>query len=153
MTAAANATDARSCRWDTCRRKHFRFRQKYRMSPQASAEDWYPILPSAASAAEQMCSHMRQRAFVDVSTLSTFTNASTTHLCAFRRVHRNVLVCTSLLRCLCHLLLRSSANGGQREGRGEELAVTPVPRTSSGLIRRIWQLKLDVCTLSASSNS
>jgi len=39
--------------------------------------------------------------------------------------------------------------GERREGRGEELAVTPVPRTSSGPIR---QLKLDVCVLSASSN-
>jgi len=34
--------------------------------------------------------------------------------------------------------------------RGEQLAVTPVPRTSSGPMR---QLKLDVCALSASSNS
>ena len=29
------------------RRKHFRFRQKYRPRPQASADDWYPVLPSA----------------------------------------------------------------------------------------------------------
>jgi len=34
--------------------------------------------------------------------------------------------------------------GECREGRGEELAVTPVPRTSSG---PIWQLKLDVCII------
>ena len=40
--------------------------------------------------------------------------------------------------------------GGLREGRGEQLAVTLVLRTSSGPVR---QLKLDVCTLSASSNS
>ena len=40
--------------------------------------------------------------------------------------------------------------GERRKGRGQELAVTPVPRTSSGPIR---QLKLDVCALSASSNS
>ena len=34
--------------------------------------------------------------------------------------------------------------------RGEQLAVTPVPRTSSGPMQ---QLKLNVCALSASSNS
>jgi len=88
-----------------------------------------------------------------VHVVHVYERINNASVCVHRRVHGNVLVCTSLLRCLCHLLLRSSANGGQREGRGEELAVTPVPRTSSGLIRRIWQLKLDVCTLSASSNS
>ena len=38
----------------------------------------------------------------------------------------------------------------RREGRGEQLSVTPVPRTSSGPLRRIRKLKLDACALSAS---
>jgi len=42
------------------------------------------------------------------------------------------------------------AGGEQREGRREQLTVMPVPRTSSG---PVWQLKLNMCALSASSNS
>jgi len=42
-------------------------------------------------------------------------------------VHGNVLVRTSLLRCCAYNRFLSTANG--REGRGEQLTVTPVPRT------------------------
>jgi len=64
------------------------------------------------------------------------------HLCPAmcRRVregdHGNILVCTSLLRCLCIQSIpnyspQRTAGGELREGRGEELTVTLVPRTSS----------------------
>jgi len=46
-----------------------------------------------------------------------------------------------------------SSPGERREGRGEQLSVTPVPRTSSGPLRRKLQLKLDACALSESRNS
>ena len=46
-----------------------------------------------------------------------------------------------------------SSPGERWEGKGEQLTVTPVPRTSSGPLRRMRQLKLDACTLSASCNS
>jgi len=46
-----------------------------------------------------------------------------------------------------------SSPGERWEGRGEQLTVTPVPRTSSGPLRRMRQLKLDACALSASCNS
>jgi len=117
----------------------------------------------------QTHSRMRWRAFADTSTLSTSTNARTyaqqcadadvsmnastkVSVCIHGRVHvhGNVLVCTSLLRCLC---IQSFPNYSYQRvvgGRGEQLAITPVPRTSSGPVR---QLKLDACALSASSNS
>jgi len=50
-----------------------------------------------------------------------------------------------------HTIISSPSK--QREGRGEQLTVMPVPRTSSGPLRRMRQLKLDACTLSASCNS
>ena len=42
---------------------------------------------------------------------------------------------------------------GEREGKSSWLSVTPVLRTSSGLMHRMRQLKLDACALSASCNS
>jgi len=48
-----------------------------------------------------------------------------------------------------HTIISYYLPGEQRGGRGEQLAVTPVPRMSNP----VWQLKLDVCVLSASSNS
>jgi len=49
-----------------------------------------------------------------------------------------------------HTIISSPSE--RREGRGEQLLVTPVPRTSSGplRLRRMRQLKLDACALSAS---
>ena len=49
-----------------------------------------------------------------------------------------------------HTIISSPSE--RREGRGEQLTVTPVPRTSSGPLHRMRQLKLDVCALSASCN-
>jgi len=54
------------------------------------------------------------------------------------------------LQALLRVSVTEMHFGEWPEGRGEQLAVTPVPRTSSGPMR---QLKLDVCALSASSNS
>ena len=62
-------------------------------------------------------------------------------------IHGNVLVRTSLLRCLC--IQSFSLPGEWRERRGEQLTVMPVPRTLSG---PVLQLKPDVCPMSASSN-
>ena len=42
---------------------------------------------------------------------------------------------------------------GGKEGDSSWLSVTPVPRTSSGPLRRMRQLKLHACVLSASCNS
>ena len=77
-------------------------------------------------------------------------DAANTSVCVHGHIRVNVLVSTSLLRCLCVRSLPITLSGEWPEGRGEQLAVTPVPRTSSGPVR---QLKLDVCALSASSNS
>ena len=77
-------------------------------------------------------------------------DAANTSVCVHGHIRANVLVSTSLLRCLCVRSLPITLSGEWPEGRGEQLAVTPVPRTSSGPMR---QLKLDVCALSASSNS
>jgi len=60
------------------------------------------------------------------------------------------LVCTSLLRCCAYNRFLCLAKGGWWEGRGEQLTITPVPRTLNG---PLLQLKLDVCLLSASCNS
>ena len=152
-TAAAVAINARHCRWEMCGRKHFRFRQKYRSRPQASAGDRYTVLPSVASAVNLQVSttyrkvafasaedaeYKRADMFTEASTLSTFMYMSAnTCTCAQQCVsvnvsvciHRNVLVCTSLLRCYAYNHFLSPANGGRREGRGEQLTVTPVPRT------------------------
>jgi len=186
---AAVAIDARHCRWDMCRRKHFHFYQRYRPHPQASAEDRYPILPLGASTIRdtttykclQLSARLRsrppwtlsislqtrswthRRAFADASTLSTFMDASANaRTCAQQCadadvsanasvcVHGKVLVRMSLLHCLHMRSLPVTLPGEWREGRGEQLTVTPVPRTSS---RPIWQLKLDVCVLLASGNS
>jgi len=109
---------------------------------------------------QQMHSRARRHAFVDASALSTFTDASSNvrtyaqqcadvyvsvnmsaneSVCVHRHIQGNALVCTSLLCCLCRFLLFSPANGGRlmarRDGRGEDVAVTPVPRTSSGPIQ------------------
>jgi len=66
-------------------------------------------------------------------------------------VHRSVLVRPYV--SAVHTIVSNNysplwvANGG---GRGEELAVTPMHKTSSG---PMWQLKLDACVLSVSSKS
>ena len=121
----------------------------------------------------QTHSRMRWRAFADTSTLSTSSDASTNartyaqqradadvsmnasakvSVCIHGRVHvhGNVLVCTSLLCCLCIQSFPNYSYQRAAGGRGEQLAITPVPRTSS---RPVRQLKLDACALSASSNS
>ena len=54
------------------------------------------------------------------------------------RIYGIVLVRTSLLRCLCIQSFPLPAGG-----KGEQLTVTPVPRTSSGPLRRMRQLKLE----------
>ena len=128
-TTAAVAIDACRCRWEICRRKHFRFRQKYRTHPQASAEGEYPILPSVASAADAFtgvsmclqsrlcCPHLWTRpqmyAYMrsNVLTRTCPRTRSWMRLCAFT----DVLVCTSLLCYLHRFLLLSPANVG-REG-------------------------------------
>jgi len=65
---AAIAIDAHHCRCEMCRRKHFCFCQKYR--PQASAEDWYTVLPSAALAVGDImtykCSQLKTQGSVHV---------------------------------------------------------------------------------------
>jgi len=73
-----------------------------------------------------------------------------TSVCVCRRIHGNVLVCMSLLCCLRIRSFRITLPGERLEGRGEQLAVTLVPRTSS---EPMWQLKLDLYIPSASSNS
>ena len=55
------------------------------------------------------------------------------------------LVQSSLLRCLCIQSFSITHPGERREGMGEQLAVTAVPRTSSWPIR---QLKLCLCAVS-----
>jgi len=110
-----------------------------------------------------MRSRTRRRAVAHASTSSTSTDVSanartyaqqcpdadaSANACVY--VLRNVLVRTFLLRCLCMPSFSITLLGERREGRGEQLAVTSVPRTSSGPMRH---LKLDVCALSASSSS
>ena len=142
-TAAAVAINARHCRWEMCGRKHFRFRQKYRSRPQASP-------PRTLSISVQTCSQKRPHCpFMYVSANTCTCAQQCVSVNASVCIHRNVLVCTSLLRCCAYNHFLSPANGGWREGRGEQLTVTPVPRTLSG---PVLQLKLDVCALSASSN-
>jgi len=82
-------------------------------------------------------------------------NCKRTHVCVSVNVSAFTFTETFLSTHHCcgacaysHFLI--TLPGGWREGRGEQLAVTLVLRTSSGPVR---QLKLDVCTLSASSNS
>jgi len=127
MAAAATADER-------CGRKHFCFQQKYHTCPQAAADVFtdtsacifgpvhvvhiYGLVCAAMCGLVLVCERIH--------------NAS---VCVHRRVHGNVLVCTSLLRCLRRFPL---------------LAVTSVPRTSRG---PMGQLKLDMCALSASSNS
>ena len=185
----AVAIDACHCKLDICGRKHFHFYQRYRPRPQASAEDWYPILPLATSTIRdtttykcpQLSARLRsrppwmlsislqtrswtyRRAFADASTLSTFMDASASaRTCAQQCadadvpanasvcIHGKVLVRTSLLHCLHIRWLPVTLPGEWREWRGEQLTVTPVPRTSSGPIR---QSKLDICMLLVSGNS
>jgi len=43
---------------EKCRRKHLRFLQKYHPRPQASAEDWHPVLPSLASAVRDIMTYI-----------------------------------------------------------------------------------------------
>ena len=113
---------------------------------------------------QQMRFRTRRHASMDASTSSTFMDASArkrTHICAgvrecvhstsvciHRRIHENVLARTALLPGLS-APLPITLPSVRRKGAGEKLAVTLVPRTSSGPIR---QLKLNVCALSASSN-
>jgi len=163
---------------ERCRCKHFLFHQKYRSCPHASAGDWYPVLPLAALAVDlQLSATYRKVAFASATDAEykladAFTDALVyvctrmrvvdvyrhirkhMHVCAAmcvrERVHRNVLVCTSLLRCCAYNRFLCLAKGGWWEGRGEQLTITPVPRTLNG---PLLQLKLDVCLLSASCNS
>ena len=51
---------------------------------------------------------------------------------------------------ICYYFPRRTAGAEWWKGTEEQLTVTLVPRMSS---RPIWQLKLDVCTLSVSNNS
>jgi len=142
-----------------------------------SAEDRYPVLPSAALAVRDIttykCPQLTARsfmstadaeykltdAFMDASAcvcrhVRVITDASSnacttrmhrnvlmprTHLCAFTETFLSTrLYCTA---CAYNRFL-ITLPGKWLEGRGEQLAVTPVPRTSSGPVR---QLKLDVC--------
>jgi len=97
-----------------------------------------------------MCS--RDVLYVDVSEYAQVREC----VCVFVhvRVHGFVLV-NSLLHCLCTLLFPITLLGRRRtagEGRGELLAVTQVPKTSSGPVRHA-AVEADVCVLSASSDS
>jgi len=96
-----------------------------------------------------------QRAFEDMSALSTVTDASAnacTRLCAFTDTFSSAHLCCA--DCAYdRFLITLPASGEWRERRREQMAVTPVPRTSSGPMRHMWLLKLDVCMTSASSNS
>jgi len=99
-----------------------------------------------------MRSWVHRHAFVDASAnvrmyaqQSADEYVSATRLCEFTDAKIPCLHISAALSAPFPVTLP----GERREGRGEELAVTPVPRTSSGPIR---QLKLDVCALSASSN-
>ena len=96
---AAVVIDARHCRGEICRCKHFRFRQKYRLCPQATAgigiqfyrrrrqqstyicpqlnTRWRLRPPQTLSISLQTHSQTLRRAFADASTLSTFIYAST----------------------------------------------------------------------------
>ena len=151
----------------------------------ASAEDRYPVLPSAALAVRDIttykCPQLNARSFASTADaeykltdafmdalacvcrhVRVITDASSnarttrmhsnvlmprTHLCAFTETFLSThLYCTA---CAYNRFL-ITLPGKRREGRGEQLAVTPVPRTSSGPVR---QLKLDVCMLLVSSNS
>ena len=146
-----------------CGCKHFHFGQKYHTHPQASAAHWYPVLPSAADAFSdasaciygrvhivhvygrirtQTYAHMRRRGGVRECVHST-------SVCIHRRIHENVLARTALLPGLS-APLPTTLPSVRWKGAREKLAVTLAPRTSSGPIR---QLKLNVCALSASSNS
>ena len=110
-----------------CGHKHFRFLQKYRMRPQASAEDRYPVLPSASSAADAftdvlvcVCGrvhivHIYGRVCKCTHVCAAMCWRVNASVCVPRRVHGNVLVCTSLLCCLCRFLLLFLVNG-EREG-------------------------------------
>jgi len=131
VTMAAVAIDAWHCRWDVCGCKHFHFCQKYCMRPQASAADWYPVLPSAASAADAFtdtsacvcgCVHVyrcvRKRTHVYTAMCWCIHVRERVHnasACVHRCVHGNSLIHTSLLHCLRRFLLLSPASGG-REG-------------------------------------
>jgi len=104
------------------------------------------------------CIHGRRHVFADPSVLSTFMDTSA-NVCIYAQqcadtymsvnAFPNASVCIHRRPCL-HISAVLSAPFSItlpcecREGRGEELAVTPVPRTSSG---PIWQLKLDVCII------
>ena len=90
----------------------------------------------------QTCPQMRARMRNNVLTPTRLR----TRVCTFSETFSSSHFCYAA--CACHRFLLLL--GERREGRGEQLAVTSVPRTSSGPMRH---LKLDVCALSASSSS
>jgi len=74
-------------------------------------------------------------------------------VCVHGRVEGNVFIRMSAalpVHTIAYNRFLITLPGERREGREEQLAVTPVPRTLRG---PVWQLKLDACALSASSNS
>jgi len=113
----------------------------------------------------QVCTRMRRRAYANVSALLTFTNvpanactkarqcamsmnaSANASVCVNGRVHGNVLVHSPLLRCLRIQLFPnySPRRTAGRKGRAADC--------HTGAQNVKWQLKLDVCALSASSNS
>jgi len=102
----------------------FCFCQKYRTLPQTSTEDWYPVLPSAASAAD---------VFTDTS--ACVCGRVDAAVC-WRVLVRPQRVCVRSQKRPClhisaalsapFLITQFTLPGERREGRGEQLAVTLV---------------------------
>ena len=67
------------------------------------------------------CPHLWTRMRINVRTRTCLWTHSQRVVCVHRRVHGNVLVCTSLLRCLRRFPLLSPANCG-REGKSSWLS-------------------------------
>ena len=140
MAAAATADER-------CGRKHFCFQQKYHTRPQAAADVF-----TDTSACIFGPVHV-----VHIYGLVCAAMCGPVLVC--ERIHKRVCVRSQTRSRKCPCLHISAAlpapfpitlPGELREGREEQLAVTSVPRTSRG---PMGQLKLDMCALSASSNS